>query len=418
MKIFATVEPAKLRNLSFLFFAGLSFWTSLTSMLPILPLYIEDLGASPEQVGFVIGCFAIGLLLSRVWLGNLADRHSRKIVVLIGTGVAAIAPFGYVFFQSIPLLMVTRAFHGISIAAFTTAYSALVVDLSPVKQRGELLGYMSLVIPLGMASGPALGGFLQGSLGYKPLFVIAAVLGAIAFLLTTQIREDRRIHQGNFSSESQSQLSHLWELLASPRIRIITLVLFLFGVIFGIIVAYLPSFVRDAQVEINAGWYYSAAAIASFIARLVTGRASDRYGRGLFISLSLLSLALSMFLLAIADSANAFLISAIFEGTGAGTLMPMAIAVLSDRSAADERAMVYSLSIGGFDLGTALGGPLLGAFVALLTYRGLFLLATGLAAIALMIFLTQSSKDPGHSFRFATGRGKDIYALDFLEPRS
>ncbi|MEC4894235.1 MAG: MFS transporter [Oscillatoria sp. PMC 1051.18] len=421
MKIFSTLERSQLRNLLFLFFSGLAFWTSLTSMLPTLPLYIEDLGAPPEQVGFVMGCFAIGLLLSRVWLGNLADRRSRKIVVVIGTGVAAIAPLGYVFFQSIPWLMVTRAFHGISIAAFTTAYSALVVDISPVKQRGELLGYMSLAIPLGMAFGPALGGFLQASVDYKSLFFIPAVLGAIAFLLAIQVREEQRFHSLGSHRDRESQLSQLWRLLASPRIRVPTIILLLIGTGFGILVSYLPGFMRDAAVDLNAGWYYSAAAIASFVARVMTGRASDRYGRGLFVSLSLVSFGLSMFLLAIAHSATAFALSAIFEGIGVGTLMPMAIAVLSDRSLPNERAIVYSLSIGGFDLGTALGGPFLGSLVALLTYRGLFLVATSLSAIALIIFLTQSSKDARHSFRFATGRGKDLYALEaleVLEPRS
>lgn len=55
--------------------------------------------------------------------------------------------------------MINRAFHGVSIAAFTTGYSALVVDLSPPKQKGELIGYMSLAVPIGMAIGPAMGIF-------------------------------------------------------------------------------------------------------------------------------------------------------------------------------------------------------------------------------------------------------------------
>lgn len=58
--------------------------------------------------------------------------------------------------------MINRAFHGVSIAAFTTGYSALVVDLSPPKQKGELIGYMSLAVPIGMAIGPAMGGIFRG----------------------------------------------------------------------------------------------------------------------------------------------------------------------------------------------------------------------------------------------------------------
>lgn len=84
-----------------------------------------------QQVGLVMGAFAIGLILSRPMLGKLADQRSRKLVVLIGMAVVAIAPLGYLFVDSIPLLLVIRAFHGICIAAYTAGNSALIVDLSP-----------------------------------------------------------------------------------------------------------------------------------------------------------------------------------------------------------------------------------------------------------------------------------------------
>ena len=91
------------------------------------------MGANKQEIGIVMGCFAIGLLLFRPMLGRLADERGRKIVLLIGTIVAAIAPFGYLVFKSIPLLMLVRVFHGISIAAFTTGYTALVADLAPAE---------------------------------------------------------------------------------------------------------------------------------------------------------------------------------------------------------------------------------------------------------------------------------------------
>ncbi|HEY9711112.1 MAG TPA: MFS transporter, partial [Oculatellaceae cyanobacterium] len=151
MKIFSTLEPQTSKNLLVLFGAGLFFWSSLASLLPTLPLYVEDVGGTTQQIGLVMGSFAVGLLLFRPWLGKLSDQRSRKLVVLIGMAVVALAPLGYLFVKSIPLLMLIRVFHGISIAAYTTGNTALVVDLSPVRQRGEILGYMSLTNPIGVA---------------------------------------------------------------------------------------------------------------------------------------------------------------------------------------------------------------------------------------------------------------------------
>ncbi len=57
-------------------------------MIATLPLYIKDIGGTPQQVGFVMGAFALGVILTRPWLGKLADRRSRKLVVLIGLAIA------------------------------------------------------------------------------------------------------------------------------------------------------------------------------------------------------------------------------------------------------------------------------------------------------------------------------------------
>ncbi|PSO69284.1 MAG: MFS transporter [Cyanobacteria bacterium QS_1_48_34] len=411
MKIFRSLEPQQRKSLLALFLAGLSFWISLTSLLPTLPAYIEDVGGTKQQVGLVMGSFAIGLLLFRSVVGRLADRRSRKLVVLIGTVVVGIAPLGYLFVESIPLLMVIRAFHGISIAAFTTGYSALVVDQSPPEQKGELIGYMSLVVPVGLAIGPAVGGFLQAGVGYMALFLTSASVGILGLIFATQVGKASREKTASHQEAGSPQSSRFWQLLASPRLRVPATVLLLIGLAFGTISTFLPLFIRAIAIDLNPGLYYSTAAIASFSVRIFVGRASDRYGRGLFITASLFCYVLAMLLLATAESPGAFLVAGLVQGAGGGTLIPIMIALISDRSAENERGKIYSLCIGGFDLGIAIAGPVIGSFANLLGYRGLFFLAMSLTSLALMVFVTLSSKDLSHSLRFATGREKDIYAL-------
>ncbi|MGQ4647882.1 MFS transporter [Lyngbya aestuarii] len=411
MKVFQTLGAERRQNLLILFAAGLLFWSSLASMLPTLPPYIEDMGATKQQLGIVMGCFAIGLLLSRTTLGNLADQHSRKLVLVIGTLVVAIAPLGYLLVDSIGLLMLIRVFHGISLAAFTTGYIALVTDLSPVHQRGELIGYMSLVTPIGLGLGPALGGFLLVETNYPTLFLVSGGLGLLGMLCACQVKENKRSEvdsQGN----SQPSWKNFWQLLSSPRLRIPALVLLLAGLSFGAISTFVALFIRETGVDFNPGLYFSAAAVFNFMARFFIGRASDRFGRGVFISGSLVFYGLAMFLLAHAQSPQGFLLASIAQGIGAGTLLPMMIALISDRSSPNERGRVFSVSISGFDLGIALAGPIFGSLADLLGYRGIFSITIGLIVLALMIFITQCSKNFSHSLRFATGQERDTYALD------
>ncbi|NEP42493.1 MAG: MFS transporter, partial [Okeania sp. SIO2H7] len=144
-----------------LFASGLFFWCGITTLLGTIPLYVESVGATKQQIGLVMGAFSLGLLPSRLWFGPLADARGRKLVLIIGSIVAATAPLGYLFADSVSLLVVVRAFHGISIGGFVIGYSALVADLSPEGRRGELIGLMSLVNPIGTALGPAFGSFIQ-----------------------------------------------------------------------------------------------------------------------------------------------------------------------------------------------------------------------------------------------------------------
>ena len=412
LNIFSDIEPQRRRSLLTLFTTGLLFWSSLASLLPTLPLYVQDVGGTKQQIGFVMGAFAIGLLLSRPQLGKMADSRGRKQVLLLGVLVAAIAPLGYLFAKSIPLLLFIRVFHGISIAAFTTAYSALVTDLSPPEKRGELIGYMSLVSPIGMAFGPAVGGFVQAWFGYTPLFAMSAILATMAVFSTLQVTEPHFAELAKTASLSQDKTSkNYWQMLWNPRVRIPALVLLLVGLVFGTLSTFMPLFVQETKANFNAGLFYSTAAIASFGMRLVTGRASDQYGRGLFISGGLIFYALSMLLLYCANSTSAFLIAALLEGVAGGTVLPMMVTLMSDRCEPQERGRLFSLCIGGFDLGIALAGPTLGFVAEQVGYRNMFGLAAGLAGLALLIFITQSSKDLSHSMKFAIGQGKDVYAL-------
>lgn len=437
MKLFSTLEKPVQRNLLILFAAGLFFWFSMGSLLPTLPAYVEDIGGTKQEIGTVIGGFAIGLLLFRPRLGRMVDRHSRKAVLLLGIVVAAIAPLGYLFVKSIPLLIALRAFHGISIAAFTTAYSTLVVDLSPVSQRGEVIGYMSLVQPIGIALGPAVGGLLQEQAGYPPLFCLASGLAVLSGIGASAIGEAVRpgftnnntIGRGNLTQaatvgapESIGELGDtllppagnipFWRLLLSPRLRIPTLVMLLIGLAVGALSTFVPLYIRETKVDLNPGWFYTAAAIASFSLRLFIGRASDRYGRGLFITASLVSYCGAMLMLSQANSAVTFLLAGVIEGSGGGVFFPMMIALISDRSISSERGRVFALCVGGFDLGLAIAGPVFGSVAQQLSYKGIFTISTGVAFLALFIFLTQSNKDVPHSLKFAFGRERDAYSLE------
>ncbi|KKD38313.2 MFS transporter [Limnoraphis robusta] len=419
MNVFFTLDPKRRHSLLILFIAGLCFWSSTTSLLPTLPLYIQALGGTNRQVGLVMGAFAIGLLPSRFGLGPLADTKGRKLVLLIGTTVVMLAPLGYLFVTSISSMAVIRAFHGIAIAAFTIGYSALVADIAPIDRRGEVIGYMSLVTPVGMAIGPAFGGFVQAWAGDNFLFLSSATFGLLAGLGISQVWEPIRPQASPHPLKPTSltprvrlnQFFRYLQLLGSPALRTPALVMGTVGLIFGSLVTFLPLYIAESNLELNAGLFYSTAAIASFSARLFAGRASDRYGRGIFITIALMFYFVSMLILGTANNNPEILLAAALEGAGAGILIPTIITLVTDRCSPDERGQFFSLCIGGFDIGIAIAGPLFGWIAEQVGYSNMYLFDAGLALIGFIIFITQSSRNIPDSIKFALGQVEDIYVF-------
>jgi MFS family permease len=407
LSTFAKLSPQTQRNLGVLFTAGLLFWASLASLLPTLPLYVKAIGAPDDQLGIVMGSFAIGLLVFRPQAGRMADQRGRKIVLLIGMSAATLAPICHLLTQSIPILMIVRAFHGISIAAFTTAYSSLVVDIAPPENRGELIGYMSLVNPIGMALGPAIGGYLQELTTYAPVFVLSSVLGMVSMTCAMFVKAPPVQHQ----PQDRKTEGVFWRMLLSDRIRVPTITMLLVGIAFGAIATFVPLYIKESNVGLNSGLFYTAAAVTSFMTRFVSGKASDRYGRGRFITIGLLCYGLAMIVLWQANTANLFLLAGALEGVGGGTFLPIMIALVADRCQPYERGRIFGLFVGGFDLGIALAGPILGSVSNAIGYRSLYAVAAIVAFSALIVFMTFSSKSVAHSFRFALGYGKDPYAI-------
>ncbi|MDZ8223924.1 MFS transporter [Nostoc sp. ChiVER01] len=414
MKAFSTFDTELRRNLLILFTAGLLFWSSISSLLPTLPLYIDDVGASKQEIGIVMGSFAIGLLLSRPMLGRLADERGRKITLLIGTIVAAIAPFGYLATQSLGLLILVRIFHGLSVAAFTTGYSALVADLAPTETRGEIIGYMTLATPLGLAIGPALGGYLEATSSYGILFLFCAELGFVALLEIVQVTNP----PVQIQQQTEENARNFWQILSSPRVKVPTIVMLLVGLSIGAVHTFVSLYLKSSDVDFNGGLFFTASAISSFSIRVFAGKASDRFGRGLFITFGIFCYILALILLWQAHSVMFFLLAAITEGAGGGTLISMMITMMADRSQPQERGQIFAICVAGLDMGIAIAAPLLGIIAERVGYRDMFGYGAGITSIALVLFLTQSSKNLSNSLRFALGLAPDAYALNNLKLRS
>jgi DHA1 family tetracycline resistance protein-like MFS transporter len=186
-------------------------------ILPLLPYYAEQFGASPFLVGLLVASYAAASLFGSPLLGRLSDRIGRRPVLLIsvfGTMLGflflAFAPsigngMAKLFLPSaantfiIVILFFARILDGLTAGNLTVA-QAYISDVTDAKDRARGLGLLGAAFGLGFIIGPAVGGLLSKSSYSLPAFIAAGIsflnLIQIFFVLPESLTEKLRREMG------------------------------------------------------------------------------------------------------------------------------------------------------------------------------------------------------------------------------
>ncbi|GAB5557232.1 MAG: tetracycline resistance MFS efflux pump [Schleiferiaceae bacterium] len=166
---------------------GVLFFTVFLDLLgfgliiPILPIYAKDLGASGFMIGAIVGGFSLMQFFFASFWGGLSDRYGRRPIMLTSIAVMAIA-YGF-FSQSTTLMMLlfSRLLSGFGSANISAA-QAYISDVTPPEKRAQVFGYMGAAFGAGFIVGPFLGGILQEDFGFEYVGYAAMAFCALNFV--------------------------------------------------------------------------------------------------------------------------------------------------------------------------------------------------------------------------------------------
>jgi len=134
--------------------------TGIGSLLPILPLFLRERGASYSLVGVIVGAALAAQAIGQWPAGWLAERIGRREMMVVGLLVAAAASLMFLFPLSVEWLVVVRFVQGLGFAAAAPAEIAAVADVVPADELGRAYGWVSAARQSGIIVGPAIGGLL------------------------------------------------------------------------------------------------------------------------------------------------------------------------------------------------------------------------------------------------------------------
>src|ERR1043165_2144501 len=167
----------------------------LVMLLPLLPFYATDFGATASIVGVLISAFSIAQLVSAPLWGRFSDARGRRPAILAGLWISAAAYVVFGFASSIAMLLVSRIVQGLG-GGTIGVVQAYVADASEPEERTKALGWLSAVTSFGAVVGPALGSLLVSLGGRRAPGIASAALCLLVSLFAWRfLKESRELRQ-------------------------------------------------------------------------------------------------------------------------------------------------------------------------------------------------------------------------------
>nr|WP_295871665.1 MFS transporter [uncultured Chitinophaga sp.] len=325
------------------------FSASFNMMIPELPAYLSNMGGA-DYKGYIIGLFTLMAGLSRPFSGKLTDTIGRVPVMIFGSLVCVVCSLLYPLVSSVGAFLLLRFFHGFSTGFKPTGTSAYVSDIIPFNRRGEAMGMVGLASTIGMALGPAIGGYMAVRWNINVMFQLSAVFALLSVVILIGMKETLANKQPFRFSLLKIKGDEIFEPLVWSPVIICFLTYFSYGAMLTII----PDFGAFLGVA-NKGVFFTYFTISSIGIRLLAGKVSDRYGRVPVLKVSAILMAASMLMMGLAGSPALLMASAVVYGISVGLNAPAVTAWTIDLGQPEHRGRALASMYIAMEAGIGLG---------------------------------------------------------------
>ncbi len=359
-------------------------------MLPVLPLYAEDFGASPAMAAAVIAVFSAAQMVAAPLWGRLSDRIGRKpvlIAALIGSSIGSLVTglAGVLW-----VLFLGRVLDGASGSSYAVGQAA-VADLAEPADRPRLLGLLAAAFGLGFVAGPLIGSIAALGGRELPFFVAAALAAGNAIVALVRLPSGRSAGlpagQSAGLGPKPGRLA-LWG-AAGPAVRRLAVLSLVAMVGFAGFEATFAMLVEHRFPDVGDPTVYGLFALIGLLMVLVqtriVGPVNARLGTRSTLRTALSLVAAGMVVLAMGGGWAGLAVALVLLVVGQGVFGPTLSNATVETVGADGRGSALGLQQSAGAFGRILGPLLAGVLFGRVAVGAPYLVAAALAVAALAV---------------------------------
>ena len=368
-------------------------------ILPLVPFYAKEFGASDSVIGLLVASYAAAQLIGAPILGRISDRFGRRPVLLLSIFGTLIGFILLGIANSLWMLFASRILDGLTGGNISVA-QAYITDITDEKNRARGLGLIGAAFGLGFIIGPAMGGILSsiganitlGSLNWTfalPAFTAAAVATinwiAVFIFLPESLTAERRADIAR-NPNTAFNLGNLRQAFQRPKVGPLLKTRFFFSLAFAIFQTIFPLYALnrlDLQANQTAYVLTYVGILVALVQGVAIGWLSARYQERQLIFFSTALMTLSLLAWAITPSVIVLLIVLIPLAISGGVLNTVINSALTKVVRVEEIGGILGLST-ALESATRVISPTLGGI--LLDYLGTW--APGILGAIITALLT------------------------------
>jgi DHA1 family tetracycline resistance protein-like MFS transporter len=323
-------------------------------IVPLLPFYAGQFGASALTVGLLFAVFSLCQLVASPVLGALSDRYGRRPILIFSLAGTVVSFVMLAMAHSVAVLFLARIVDGLSGGNISTA-RAYVADVTEPQDRARAYGLIGVAFGLGFIFGPALSGILAAKVSYTAPIWAAAGITVVAMVMAW-LWLPETVHR---ASAGHSRLVRtVLELLRRPGLRRLLVIDYVYWLAFAVFQTTFALFAarRFGFDAPETGYFFTVfgilgAVVQGFLIRPIVRRFGDKstFQLGLFCTV------VGLVAASLSQSVAVFAMTLVPLAFGIGFGHPTMSSLISRAARDDEQGKVQGAASAIESLGRTIG---------------------------------------------------------------